>query len=384
MGSTELQALFWIAALVVGWAYLGYPVSLALRARLHPAPPVRKSPSTPSVSVVIVAHNEESRLASKIRNCLEMDYPRDRLEILVASDGSTDGTVPVAEGFAPEGVRVFALPGPRGKAAALGAVVPQARGEVLLLCDARQELERQALGELVANLADPAVGAVSGELHIRSGATSAAQGVGAYWRFEKGVRRLESTVGSTVGATGAIYAVRRRLVPTLDPRTILDDVAIPMHVAQQGFRVVFEPSARAWDEPVEEAGREFRRKVRTLAGNYQLAALNPSLLLPWRNPLFFSFLSHKLARLLVPWCLLLILASSLTLALRGSGFFALVLVLEVAFYGLAGIGWLKRSARRRPRLLSIPYALVLLNLAAAAALPDFLFGRQTAAWRATS
>ncbi len=384
MGSTELQILFWISALVIGWAYLGYPVSLALRARLRPAPPVRKARSTPSVSVVIVAHNEESLIARKIHNCLEMDYPRDRLEILVASDGSTDGTVPVAEGFAAEGVRVFALPGPRGKAAALGAVVPRARGEVLLLCDARQELERQALGELVANLADPTVGAVSGELHIRTGATSAAQGVGAYWRFEKGVRRLESAVGSTVGATGAIYAVRRRLVPTLDPRTILDDVAIPLHVAQQGFRVVFEPAARAWDEPVEEAGREFRRKVRTLAGNYQLAALYPSLLLPWRNPLFFPFLSHKLARLLVPWCLLVVLASSLTLALRGSAFFALLLVLQSAFYGLAAIGWLKRSARRRPRLLSIPYALVLLNLAAAAALPDFLFGRQTAAWRATS
>jgi cellulose synthase/poly-beta-1,6-N-acetylglucosamine synthase-like glycosyltransferase len=173
-------------------------------------------------------------------------------------------------------------------------------------------------------------------------------------------------------------------VPTLDPRTILDDVAIPMQVAQQGFRVVFEPAARAWDEPVEEAGREFRRKVRTLAGNYQLAALSPSLLLPWRNPLFVSFLSHKLARLLVPWCLLVILASSLTLALQGSAFFALLLVLQSAFYGLAGIGWLKRSARRRPRLLSIPYALVLLNLAAAAALPDFLLGRQTAAWKATS
>jgi biofilm PGA synthesis N-glycosyltransferase PgaC len=384
VGSTELQALFWISVLVIGWAYLGYPISLALRARLRPAPPVRKASSTPSVSVVIVAHNEESLLARKIRNCLEMDYPRECLEILVASDGSTDGTVRVAEGFAPEGVRVFALPGPRGKAVALGTVVPQAGGEVLLLCDARQELERQALGELVANLADPTVGAVSGELHIRSGATSAAQGVGAYWRFEKGVRRLESAVGSTVGATGAIYAVRRHLVPTLDPRTILDDVAIPMHVAQQGFRVVFEPAARAWDEPVEEAEREFRRKVRTLAGNYQLAVLNPSLLLPWRNPLFFSFISHKLARLLVPWCLLAILASSLALALRGSGFFTLLLVLQAAFYGLAAIGWLKRSARRRPRLLSIPYALVLLNLAAAAALPDFLFGRQTAAWRATS
>ena len=173
MGSTELRALFWISALVTGWAYLGYPLYLALRARLRPAPPVRKAPATPPVSVVIVAHNEESRLARKIRNCLDLDYPRDRLEVLVASDGSTDGTAEVAEGFAAEGVRLLPLPGPRGKAAALNAVVPQASGEVLLLCDARQELERGALRELVANLADPTVGAASGELHIRSGSSSA-------------------------------------------------------------------------------------------------------------------------------------------------------------------------------------------------------------------
>ena len=384
MGSTELQTLFWVSALVIGWAYLGYPLLLALRARLRPAPAVRKAPATPPVSVVVVAHNEESRLARKIRNCLELEYPRDRLEILVASDGSTDGTARVAEGFAAEGVRLLPLPGPRGKAAALNAVVPETSGEVLLLCDARQELERQSLAELVANLADPTVGAASGELHIRSGSSSAAEGVGAYWRYEKGVRRLESRVGSTVGVTGAIYVVRRGLVPTLDSRTILDDVAIPMHVARAGYRVIFEPAARAWDEPVEDARREFRRKVRTLAGNYQLVALDPSLLLPWRNPLFSQFLSHKLARLLVPWCLLLVLATSLTLALRGSGVFAVLLGLQAVFYALAGAGWLQKDAQRRRRLLAIPYAVVLLNLAAAAALPDFLFGRQRAAWKATS
>lgn len=384
MGSTELRALFWISALVTGWAYLGYPLYLALQARLRPAPPVRKAHATPPVSVVIVAHNEESRLARKIRNCLDLDYPRDRLEVLVASDGSTDGTAEVAEGFAAEGVRLLPLPGPRGKAAALNAVVPQASGEVLLLCDARQELERGALRELVANLADPTVGAASGELHIRSGSSSAAEGVGAYWRFEKGVRRLESRLGSTVGVTGAIYVVRRRLVPTLDPRTILDDVAIPMDVARAGYRVIFEPAARAWDEPVEDGRREFRRKVRTLAGNYQLVALDPSLLLPWRNPLLLAFLSHKLSRLLVPWCLLAAVVTSLVLALRGSDFFAAALALQATFYVLAGAGWLLKGSPHRPRLLSIPYAVVLLNLAAAAAFCDFLSGRQRAAWRAGS
>jgi hypothetical protein len=186
-----------------------------------------------------------------------------------------------------------------------------------------------------------------------------------------------------VGVTGAIYAVRRALFPRLDPRTILDDVAVPLHVVRQGLRVVFEPGARAWDDPVGDPQREFRRKVRTLAGNFQLVALDPSLLHPERNPQFFGFLSHKLARLAVPWCLLAALAASLALALRGSWPFSLLLAAQAAFYALAVGGWALRRQPTRPRVFSLAYAVVLLNVAAAAALFGFLGGRQQAAWRAS-
>jgi cellulose synthase/poly-beta-1,6-N-acetylglucosamine synthase-like glycosyltransferase len=381
VGSAELATAFWLSALLAGWAWVGYPLSLVLRRRWKPAPEVRKAPFTPRVSVLIVAHNEGHRIAGKIRNCLSLDYPRDRLEVVVASDGSTDDTEDVVEGFRSEGVRLVRLPGPRGKAAAIEAAVPVSTGEVLLLCDARQELESGALRALVDNLADPSVGAASGELCIRSGASAAAEGVGFYWRYEKWVRRLESQVGSTVGVTGAIYVVRRELLPRLDPRTILDDVAVPMGVVRAGRRVVFESSARAFDEPVEEAGHEFRRKVRTLAGNYQLVALHPGLLDPRRNPLFFSFLSHKLARLLVPWCLVMMLGTSLALALGGSPVFALLAGAQAIFGLLAVVGGALHVVRRRVAFLSVPYAVALLHLAAAFALVEFVRGRQTAAWR---
>ena len=379
-----LALVFLAAGAAVGYTYFGYPALLALRARRWPAPPVARAPATPDVTIVIVAHNEAGRIGRKLRNCLALDYPRERLEIVVASDGSTDGTCQEVAAFSGEGVRLLELPGPNGKPTALNAAVPLARGEVLLLCDTRQELEPQSLRALTANLADPAVGAVSGELLIRSGGPSAAaEGVGAYWRYEKWIRRTESRVGSTVGVTGAIYAIRRALFPRLDPRTILDDVAVPLHVVRQGRRVVFEPEARAWDEAVGDPRREFRRKVRTLAGNYQLVALDPSLVQPSRNPLFLGFVSHKLARLAVPWCLLAALVASLALALRGSWPFVALVAAQLAFYALAAAGWALRGRPSRPRLVSLAYAVVLLNMAAAGALFGFLSGRQQAAWRAS-
>jgi cellulose synthase/poly-beta-1,6-N-acetylglucosamine synthase-like glycosyltransferase len=207
------------------------------------------------------------------------------------------------------------------------------------------------------------------------------EGVGLYWRYEKWIRRAESRVDSIVGVTGAIYALRRALYRPLDPRTILDDVAIPMAVVGAGYRVVFEPLAKAYDRLAEDPRAEYRRKVRTLAGNYQLAALYPSLLHPGRNRLFWQFASHKLLRLAVPWCLLALLATSAALAARRSAFFTTVLVLQMTLYVLAFAGWLLKGFGLGSRLLSVPYTFVLLNVAAAASLFGFLSGRTTAAWR---
>ncbi len=383
MADRVLELIFWLPALIVAYSYVGYLACLLLRARLAPAAEVARRPIRPAVTILVVAHNEEARIGARIENCLEIDYPADRLEVLIASDGSTDGTDATVVRYAARGVRLLRLPGPRGKASALNAAVPECRGEIVVLADARQRFAPDAVRELVEAFADPTVGAVSGELHIDSPPGSP-QGVGLYWKYEKLFRSAESRVGSVVGATGAIYAIRRSLFRPLAPETILDDVVIPLRIANSGYRVLFEPRARAYDRLFEEPDREFRRKVRTLAGNYQLVALDPGLLDPRRNRLFWPLISHKLTRLMVPWCLAAMLVASTALALRGSSLYAWAVAAQAAFYLLALAAWPLSRAGRRVRLLSVPYALVLLNVAAAFALFGFLRGSQRATWKATS
>jgi cellulose synthase/poly-beta-1,6-N-acetylglucosamine synthase-like glycosyltransferase len=380
---SEAAWLFWLAAGVVFYSYLGYPALIYVAARLRPAPPAREDDATPTVTVVIAARNEEACLEEKLRSVLALDYPRDRLEILVGSDGSTDRTEAIAGAFAEDGVRLLALQGPRGKAAVLNDAVALARGEILVMTDARQTLADDAVRRLVSCFADPKVGAVSGELHLVSSPELPARGVGLYWRYEKAVRQAESRFDSTVGVTGAIYALRRALFKPLDPRTILDDVAVPMEIVMGGYRVLFAPKASAFDRIESDPEREYRRKVRTLAGNYQLLALRPALLDPFRNRLFWQLVSHKLSRLAVPWCLVLLLLTSAPLSGMHS-FYATAFAAQLALYGLALAGWLNARRGRPLRLTSLPYTFALLNLAAASGLLGFLRGTERASWKASS
>ncbi|HKC10874.1 MAG TPA: glycosyltransferase family 2 protein [Vicinamibacteria bacterium] len=377
-----MEFAFWLATAAVLYSYLGYPALIVLAARLWPAPALRPQEITPEVSLVIVVRNAEAYLEEKLRNALALDYPRARLEILVVSDGSTDRTDAIAVDFAGAGVRFLALPGPRGKAAALDDAVPQARGEILVLTDARQRLAPDAVRLLAAYFADPTVGAVSGELHILAPPGAPTEGVGLYWSYEKVVRRAESRFDSTVGVTGAIYALRKELFVPLDPRTILDDVAIPMEVVLAGRRVVFAPEARAWDCLMENPSHEFRRKVRTLAGNYQLLALRPAVLDLFTNRVFWQLVSHKLSRLAVPWCLLVLLVASAWLSVPGGVLYRAAFGAQILVYLLAVIGACRARRRRPLRLTSLPYTFVLLNLAAAWGLVAFVRGTQSAAWKA--
>jgi cellulose synthase/poly-beta-1,6-N-acetylglucosamine synthase-like glycosyltransferase len=379
-----LELVFWLSGAVVVYAYAGYPLLIALAAGLRPAPRARQDGITPPVSLLIVVRSEEACIEEKLRNALALDYPRELLEIVVVSDGSTDATESIAARFADQGVRLVALPAPRGKAAALNEAVLHARADLLVLTDARQALAPDAVRRLAAYFADPTVGAVSGELLLLSSPDCPGAGIGLYWKYEKLVRKAESRFDSTVGVTGAFYALRKELFVPLDPRTILDDVAIPMEVVLAGRRVLFAPEARAWDHIADSSGREYRRKVRTLAGNYQLVALRPALLLPFRNRLLWQLVSHKLSRLAVPWCLLVLLLASAWLSLAAAKLYRGALIAQVLFYLLALVGALRAWRRRPLRLTSLPYAFALLNLAAARALIGFLRGTETATWRGSS
>ncbi len=225
------------------------------------------------------------------------------------------------------------LPEQGGKAIALNHGLAAAHGEVIVFTDARQTIASEALKHIVANFADPDVGCVSGELMIGQGEASGAQGVGLYWRMEKKIRYWEGLAGSTVGATGALYAVRKNLISPLPPGTILDDVYIPLQVVRQGQRVVFEPRALAFDPLTPDPKQEFRRKLRTLIGNYQLLQLAPWVLTR-PNPLRLQFVCHKLLRLLVPFALVGMLVSTLWLR---KDVYELALVLQLVFYALAGL-----------------------------------------------
>ena len=343
-----MKWVFWISAIVGAYVYAGYPLVLAAWAPLaarRRARVARRCPASPPegieppVSIVIAARNEAAVLRGRIENLLALDYPAGRREIVVVSDGSSDETPALLASYAPA-VRSICLP-PSGKAAALNAGVGAASHEIVVFADARQRFAPDAVRRLVARFADPEVGAVSGELVIdaeRGDAAAAASpvgdGVGLYWRYEKWIRRRESAVSSVVGATGAIYAVRRALWRPLPPETLLDDVLAPMRIALGGYRVVFEPSAIAFDTASPDAVTERRRKVRTLAGNYQLVRLEPRLLVPGANPLFVQFVSHKMGRLVVPYALIALLVSSAALASSGA-VYSLALVVQVTFYVLA-------------------------------------------------
>ena len=372
-------ALFWTAAVLLAYVHAGYPILIRVVARLRPRAPAAAD-ILPPISIVVVAHDEARHVRGRLENLLSLDYPRDRLEIILGSDGSGDDTVERARAFETDGVRVAAFPRRRGKAAVLADLVPFCRGDIVVLADARQRFEARALRMLVRGFADREVGAVSGALILDRGAAGAAIGAGAglYWRFESALRRAESLVDSTVGATGAFYAIRRRLFPPIPRDTILDDVLIPMRIVRRGYRVVYEPAARAHDRAPDGSGTERARKIRTIAGNFQLFARETWLLDPSRNRLWLQTVSHKGLRLLGPLLLAALLVSSAALAARP--FFVAALLAQILFYaaGLAGTGL--RDAGRRLSFLAFPAIVCLLTWATVVAFARFLSGRQRVTW----
>jgi biofilm PGA synthesis N-glycosyltransferase PgaC len=373
------KTLFWTSMLLLAYTYAGYPVLAWVRATLRPRPP-RAERIDPKVTLLVVAHNEIDRVGSRIENLLALDYKRDRIEIIVGSDGSTDGTAERARVYEQEGVLVVAFASRRGKPALLNDLIPKAQGEIVVLADARQSFDSAALRSLVGPFADPRVGAVSGELVLASNdcGTQVGDGVGLYWRYEKFIRRHESRAESTPGATGAIYAIRRDLFEPIPEDTILDDVLIPLRIARRGYRVLLEPRARAYDRVAATGEEEFTRKVRTMAGKFQLFARERWLLNPFRNPLWLQTVSRICLRLLAPLFLAATFFTSLVLA--DETFYTATLALQLFFYAAALGGYLLRNNRRRAPFLVMPYVVCLLNWAIVVGLARFLTGRQRVTW----
>ena len=381
-----LDLVFWSAVLCVLYPYAIYPVILAVQARLWPWPVARSVsgagaglPSPlPSVSVVVVAYNEEARIGARVSGLADQIRGLGlRGEIVVVSDGSTDKTVANAQAIDGQGVpiRVIGLSENVGKAAALSEGCLAASNKILALADTRQTWADDALARLLENYADPAVGAVSGELFVRdSGGAMAA--VGLYWRFEKWLRRNESLVHSTAGLTGAISSVRRELFKPIPKGIMLDDVYWPLRVVMDRHRVIFDGRAHAFDRLPDDLRSEFRRKVRTLSGNFQLVAALPEVLLPWKNPVWFALISHKLMRLAVPW--------GAIVALAAGPFVGGLLPLAITLAGLAiiglGLAGLNPRAASASRLAAAAASFLTLNFAAWLGFWVWASGRANRSW----
>ncbi len=376
-----LAILFWLSLLALAYGYAGFPLLIAVAGRLR-ARVVRRAPVTPTMSVIIAAYNEAEGIAERLENALAVDYPREALEVLVASDGSTDATPAIVAGYASRGVRLLQLPR-QGKIPALTEAVGHATGEILVFSDANIHFHPQALRMLARNFADPDVGGVAGNSTYRLPADgeSSSRGEGLYWRYDSWLKEMESRTGSIVSAHGGLYALRRALYRPPAETAVTDDFAISTAVVEQGRRLVFEADALAYELTIAQADREFRRKVRLMTRAWRSVALRRGLLNPFRYG-FYSlvFLSHKVLRRLLPLFLLVLLASSLLLAPRG-GLYLAAAVGQVVFYALASVGY---AARRRPvghsRLIYIPFYYCLANAAAVVALVRFLSGARIAVW----
>jgi len=367
-----MRFLFWASVALLAYTYVGYLVWLFLR-RSWRLRPVRRLPITPFTSIVIAAHNEAQTLPQKLQNLFDLDYPENGYEVIVVSDGSTDATEEILRSCQDARLRTIVCAERGGKAAALNLGMARASGEIVVFTDSRQWLMRESLKSILSNFADPSVGCVSGALVIgRPGREIRLGGEKLKWGIENKIRECEGLTGSVVGALGAFYAARRTMLVPLPEGTLLDDCYLPLNIIRQGARVVFDAKALACDDVDPTPRQEFRRKVRTLTGNYQLLQLLPWLLSP-RNPVWFEFISHKLLRLLGPFALITLLVTSLRLH---GNIYATAFWLQIVFYALALMGWMGIKPGWIGRLAGAALTLVVGNGAAAVAFANFVTGRK--------
>jgi len=357
-----LEILFWALVAPVVWCYVGYPLLILMLARMRPHPKVmRRAPSLPTVTVVVAVRNERTHVARRVENILGQRYPADRLDVLVVCNGSADGSEEIARDLATADhrVRVLVSPAEQGKAGALNMAVGVAHCDVIVFADARQTFAPDAVAKLVQPFEDPSVGAVTGRLVVNRGDLASVEGVRFYWGLEMRLRQAESRTGSVVGATGAIYGIRRRLFPGIPANLILDDVYVPIRIAMNGRRVVMATGAVAYDVPAGDQRLEYLRKRRTMVGNLQLVRALPALLSPRRNPLFLRFVSHKLLRLVAPFCFVGMLVLS---ALLPGPLYRILFAAQLTLYTAGAVGLVVSV-----RAFSLPSAFVLVHAAVFAA-----------------
>ena len=385
--------IFCIALLA--YIYVGYPLIVIVLAKFFRRP-VQKQPILPTVTIVIPTFNEEVVITEKIENTLNLDYPSDRLQIVVCDDASADRTVEIVSSYTGAGVTLSQAGTRAGKVGGLNRALDLATGDIFIIADADILPAPNALRELVANFADETVGCVLAETHMKSSEDDTSESGGLYWRYEARIRHSESDIHSTVAATGHFMALRRKLLQPIPMHIILDDFYLAMMTIRQGYRVVSEPKAIVWERPTQSMGDEVSRRSRLTAGRFQIISMSREYL-PYLPPLLqFQVISHKFLRLAIPHLMIGALLSNILFVWLSidatSSLWILImtaaLILQGIFYGLAVAGKLllgKLSKRSKViKLLMLPYYLCATNFAGLAGLANFISGKRTVLWQQAS
>jgi cellulose synthase/poly-beta-1,6-N-acetylglucosamine synthase-like glycosyltransferase len=377
------EILFWISAALVIYVFFGYPVLADLLSRLRRSArePGQEHPELPQVTVIIPAHNEGRWIARKIENTLALDYPTDRLQILVASDGCTDNTVEIAGRYAERGVEVNHRPERSGKTATLNRVVPTARGDVVLLTDCNALLPPETVRLLVRHFQDPGVGCVTGERVCLATGSSASEGEGLYWRYEAWIKNSESKLGSCLGSNGQVMAVRKALFPHIP--VIGDDFYVPMKILiSTGAHVRFEPRVKAFIPAAANLGLELERKIRSHVSLFRDLPYLQAGLNPFSSRIWWHFLSHHVLRLFVPFALLVALLSSAILW-RAAALYRVITIGQGVFYAAAATGYVLARRGLRLRIVYIPFYFVFANLGVLLAWVRWARRKHEYAWQRT-
>ncbi len=360
---SQFEYVFWLCALLLGYVYVGYPLLIGILARFFSQPNKFSDRDEPSVSFVISAYNEASVIAAKIENSLSLAFPAERLEIIVVSDCSDDGTDEIVRGSEKLGVRLLRQNQRLGKSAALNYAIPQARGSILVFSDANALYQLDAIHHLVRHFSNPKIGYVVGNARYSEKGlqSSSAESEGLYWKLETYLKKHESLFGSVVGGDGAIYAIRRELYSPLLP-TDINDFLNPLQIVSRGYLGVFEPAAVCYEDAAQNFSQEYRRKVRIISRSLNALRRVPEVLNPLRNTRhWFALISHKVLRWFAPFFMVFCFVSSL--ALWRFPLYRAAAILQAAFYLLALVGWKWRPENKIGKLLSLVFYFFMVNLA---------------------
>ncbi len=375
-----LKIIFWTAVTTVVYIYFGYPLFLALWSMFKREERERRE-IVPGVTLIISAYNEEQILEKKIENSLELSYPKDKLDIIVVSDGSTDNTDGIAKRYSSQfdSVKLVRVEGRVGKNIALNKVLPHVSGDIMVFSDANSMYEEDAIRNLVSYFDKKQVGCVVGRLkYVDTGSSNVSRGESLYWKYESFIKRLESRLGLLLAGNGSIFAIRKELYSPLEP-DVPNDLQTPLEIGHGGYEVIYEPRAVAIEKTVESSKEEFRRKVRTInRGLIGFLKLHKKV----KGLRLFGFVSHKFLRWLAGIFLILIFLSNIFLV--GLSFYRTVFLLQLLFYGLAGIGMYLQWRRIQYGIFCAPFYFCLVNLTALVALFEFLLGKRYSIWQKAS